>query len=151
MKDFIKKIVDKGELLNFVAGFPEYRVAAQGLVPTDTEAVVEAVKDDLISDPSFRETFYQVLLDVAKMPEYGWTTLYYILDLYWLGKSNNLDLVPSFLVTGISDELRKQKEGLEKNFDWEGSQKQNGLWGDVQRMNRSVHKSTGITVLPEEF
>ncbi len=151
MSNKIEDILSKNELVNYVAGFPEYRIPAPGLIPTNPEIVFNSLKDRIESNKPFRLKFLNALKEVARMPEYCWFSLYYLFDLHSFQRKTKITLITPDLINVFAESLREHKPALELSREWEGRDWPNGLWGEVQRLNENIEESMGITVLPEEL
>lgn len=151
MNSYIENILNKKELPNYIAGFSGYRIPAPGLVPTNPETVFDSLKLLIENNDSFRGEFLEAYKETCKMPEYCWFSLYYLFDMRSFEKRTKIELISSEIIQLLASSLRKYKAQLEGSKEWEGSQWPNGLWGEVQRMNRIISESLGIAVLPEEL
>lgn len=147
-----KKAIAKGELVEFLGGFPGYYIQSEAAdLPTDFDAAFTPIFTRIKDDPEIQDLVVNAIKSLSTDPEYGWGAIFHIGNLVLLKKYQAVDLIDSDLLNSVADGLRKNKEAFKSLKKWEGKNFDDGVWALVRNKNRNLHNDYNITVLPEEL
>lgn len=147
-----KKAMAKGELIQYLGGFPGYYIQPLAAdLPTEYDVAFMPISRRIKDDPELQDQVLSAIKSLADDPEYGWGAIFYISNLVALKKHQDLDLLRPDLVASVADGLRRNKEAFKSEKRWIGRDFEDGVWAMVRVENRLLHKKHQVTVLPEEL
>lgn len=141
----------EGKLTDYLGGFPGYEIAnPYANSPTDPDAAFSPIRLLIVEDEALRSKVLEAIRTLAEDQNYGWMAIYYLSALKSLESWKNVSLVTPDLIDAIANSLRKHRAALILNRNCVGADYQDGLWGDVRRMNKILTQKYNLTLLPEE-
>lgn len=149
MNALFNKALAQNELMEYLGGFPGYRIPnPMADTPTDPDQAFAPIRDRIFEDESLKEKTTSALLALAAT-EYGWMVMYYLHELRILEKQNSRELMTDDFVASIAELLRSRKAEFESSSEWLGADVTGGLWGVILGMNAMMAEDYDLVVLPE--
>jgi hypothetical protein len=144
--------VKNGELVQYLGGYPEYYLQPQAAdLPTEYSDTFLPIKARIKDSPELGEKVQEAIKSLANDPEYGWGAIFHIANLANLKQYQGIDLLSPELVSSVADSLRQNRVAFIALKKWIGKNFEDGVWEMVRVVNRNIHKTHNITVLPEEL
>jgi hypothetical protein len=147
-----KKAIEKGELVQFLGGFPDYYIQSRYAdMPTEYDCAFDPIRARIKDDPHLRDAVLDAIKTLAKDPVYGWGAIYHIANLALVKQYEGIDLISPDLLSAVADGLKRNKEAYKALKRWDGQNHEDGVWALVRAKNRGLRLRHNITVLPEEL
>jgi hypothetical protein len=147
-----KKAIAKGELVQYLGGYPEYSIQERFAdMPTDYDVAFLPIDNRIKDDPKLQESVLDAIQTLSNDPEYGWGAIFHIGNLAYLKKKQGIDLLEPKFVESVAAALRKNKDAYIAMKKWVGKDLDDGVWDMVRVKNRNLSLDFNITVLPEEL
>lgn len=136
------------ELLSGVApyDFPN----PDGNLPTDTALVIRTMAEELQQDAEFRTKIISGFEQLMDDPELCWLSAYYLIDLLNLEEFKKSAFITPNLIPLFQKGLEKNSSSLKHNKKWVGDIWENGIWGDMLRLNKIIFEAYGVHLLAEK-
>jgi hypothetical protein len=151
-ESLFNEAITKGELVQFLGGFPSYRITPQAAdLPTEYDSAFLPIRTRIKEDPHLQKVVLEAIVTLSHNSEYGWGVLDYVTNLALLKKYQGLDLLSKSFLESVAIGLRENKSNFISLKRWVGKEFDDGVWEMVRVNNRILHEDYGITVLPEEL
>lgn len=156
-KEKAKKAIENNELISFLEGKGEYRIELQqwvsGYVPTDfgaclTDGIYEICLED--SKKQLQKMFEEALIEMLNLELFD----IYCAFMVFYNEINNEGYNTSpfkinleIMAQKFNIALIKNKEKLEKYFEWNGKGQKEGVWSEIIRLSSFCKEDWNITII----
>lgn len=152
MRNETKKIIADKKLMEFLGGLKGFETFNPNSdFPTFPEKVLDDLEEYLISSEESRQDFRKALVSLSADSRFGWVAIYYVSCKISFEQKHKISLVPQETIDQIGKNLLSNRDTHLTNKNWVGSTLQDGVWGDIKRMNKILFELDDISVLPIEL
>lgn len=135
----LRRSLERNELYQYMAGKGEYYFhPSMADLPTDPDTAFRYIELYYDEDPAILGDVHKALLRMGEDPVMSWFSLYYLYALLTFHRAKGIGTDVHPLVRDIESNLERHRTPLTGNRAFEGSQWNNGLWGDVTRLTSII-------------
>ena len=155
--DLARRAFESDEVAMFLCGEKNYAVPISRFVsanvPTDFEYIIRVClygyfkecNDDSIPD--------KYTLAIRQLLEGDYVNVWcaYMVCFFQIGfeyrNKSPFKIMSQDMITWVSHMLHKNKEGLKSCYLWQGKERKEGLWQEIEATNRVLSKEYGVSLL----